>query len=167
MGFIRRTLEYAVGRSLSEVINKTVRQVVEPKATQYANSTARHINNAGANAEYADADNLTGAVGNLENSITGYANHLAANLKICPNCEKPSSADKKFCPHCGTKLPEATIAENAKCLSCGKQNSIGTKFCTGCGAKLSGAIREEALPDETFTVDTVSEEPSFGESVSE
>ena len=64
-------------------------------------------------------------------------------MKVCPNCNKPTKADKKFCPDCGTKLPEQTVAQGAVCPSCGKQNAIGTKFCQDCGTKLPAAIAEE------------------------
>ena len=43
---------------------------------------------------------------------------------------------KKFCPTCGTVLPEQTLGQGAKCGKCGKQNMAGEGFCSGCGAKL-------------------------------
>ncbi len=147
MGFLKRTLEYAVGRSLSEVINKTVKQALEPKATEYANRASRHLSGANENQAYTDADNLEGAMSNLNQNLNAYANRVAAAMKVCPSCEKPSSSDKKFCPHCGTKLPEKTLAEERFCSSCGKENAPGTKFCTGCGAKLSSPVQEEQVQE--------------------
>ena len=80
---------------------------------------------------------------NLERSVQGYATEAAKNMKVCPNCNKPTTADKKFCPECGTQLPEQTVAQGAVCPNCGKQNAIGTKFCQDCGTKLPAAIAEE------------------------
>lgn len=82
---------------------------------------------------------------NLERSVQGYATEAAKNMKVCPNCNKPTTADKKFCPECGTQLPEQTVAQGAVCPSCGKQNVIGTKFCQDCGTKLPVAVQEEQM----------------------
>ncbi|MBQ3501512.1 MAG: zinc ribbon domain-containing protein, partial [Oscillospiraceae bacterium] len=80
---------------------------------------------------------------NLERAANDYATQLGKNMKICPGCGETVTADKKFCPHCGTKLPEQTVAEGYVCPGCGKQNSIGTKFCQDCGTKLPAAVAEE------------------------
>ncbi len=75
--------------------------------------------------------------------MEGYATQAAKNMKICPACEAPAGADQKFCPHCGARLPELTVAQGAVCPACGKQNTVGTKFCSDCGAKLPAALQEE------------------------
>lgn len=138
MGFIRRTLEYAVGRSLSEAINKAVRQVAAPKAAQYQNSGTQNYHSMHESAEY--QDNPGSAASDLDQSMN---NPAAPNLLICPECEKPSSSDKKFCPYCGTKLPEPAAEAFRTCASCRNQNSAGAKFCTVCGTKLESSLPQE------------------------
>ena len=68
---------------------------------------------------------------------------MSKNIKVCPGCGEASDAGKKFCPHCGTKMPEETLAQSSVCPSCGKQNNVGTKFCSDCGTKLPSAVQEE------------------------
>ena len=86
---------------------------------------------------------LGGFFANLEKSAKSFATELGKDMKICPNCGKPSGKEQQFCPECGAKLPEETVAEGAICPNCGKQNDIGTKFCQDCGTKLPSAVAEE------------------------
>lgn len=86
---------------------------------------------------------LGGFFANLERSAKSFATELSKDMKICPNCGKPSGKEQQFCPECGAKLPEETVAEGAVCPNCGKQNDIGTKFCQDCGTKLPSAVAEE------------------------
>lgn len=86
---------------------------------------------------------LGGFFANLEKSAKSFATELGKDMKICPNCGKPSGKEQQFCPECGAKLPEETVAEGAVCPNCGKQNDIGTKFCQDCGTKLPSAVAEE------------------------
>ena len=52
-------------------------------------------------------------------------------MKVCPNCNKPTTADKKFCPECGTQLPgvvyhvdtEHCFDGDSDCLSIGFDKS--------------------------------------------
>ena len=111
--------------------------------TDWTNKAANAIDQAAQNTEQqvARSSGLEGAMANLESSVQGYATEAAKNMKVCPNCNKPTTADKKFCHECGTQLPEQTVAQGAVCPNCGKQNAIGTKFCQDCGTK---------LPDKTL-----------------
>lgn len=150
MGFIgraiRRGVSDAVGKAVGNAVGSAVRQAVEPAAANLANQAAESINQAtGANSQTTASNDsgLQSAMFNLERSMQGYATKAAANMKICPNCEKPASADKTFCPECGAKLPDTTLAQGAVCPKCGKQNDISTKFCQDCGEKLPIAIQEE------------------------
>ena len=138
---IRRGVSQGIGRAVGDAIGKAI----EPTATDLANKAAGHIDNAAGNQNGGEtkAGGFQGAFANLERSVNNYATEAAKNMKVCPNCEKPTTADKKFCPECGTALPEQTVAEGAVCTACGKQNAIGTKFCQDCGAKLPSAIAEE------------------------
>ena len=143
MGFLER----AIRRGVSDAVGKAIGKAIEPTVTDLTNKAANAIDQAAQNTEQqvARSSGLEGAMANLERSVQGYATEAAKNMKVCPNCNKPTTADKKFCPECGTQLPEQTVAQGAVCPSCGKQNAIGTKFCQDCGTKLPAAIAEEQM----------------------
>ncbi len=113
MGFLERTIRNGIRKGVSDAIGNAVQKAVEPAATELANK----------------AEN--------------YATEAAKNIKVCPACGEGATADKNFCPKCGTKLPEQTVAEGAVCPNCGKQNTVGTKFCTDCGTKLLATVQAE------------------------
>jgi len=141
MGFLER----AIRRGVCDAVGKAIGKAIEPTMTDLTNKAANAIDQAAQNTEQqvARSSGLEGAMANLERSVQGYATEAAKNMKVCPNCNKPTTADKKFCPECGTQLPEQTVAQGAVCPNCGKQNAIGTKFCQDCGTKLPAAIAEE------------------------
>ena len=143
MGFLER----AIRRGVSNAVGKAIGKAIEPTVTDLTNKAANAIDQAAQNTEQqvARSSGLEGAMANLERSVQGYATEAAKNMKVCPNCNKPTTADKKFCPECGTQLPEQTVAQGAVCPSCGKQNVIGTKFCQDCGTKLPVAVQEEQM----------------------
>lgn len=152
MSFLKRTLRNAVSQGVSRgvgnAIGKAVQQVVEPRATEYANKAAQQFDRAASNTTQQTrqtTSELQGAFANLERSMGSYATRMSQNMKICPGCEQPTTADKKFCPNCGTQLPEQTVAQAAVCTQCGTQNTVGTKFCAECGAKLPAAVQEEQI----------------------
>ena len=141
MGFLER----AIRRGVSDAVGKAIGKAIEPTVTDLTNKAANAIDQSVQNTEQQArrSSGLEGAMANLERSVQGYATEAAKNMKVCPNCNKPTTADKKFCPDCGTQLPEQTVAQGAVCPNCGKQNAIGTKFCQDCGTKLPAAIAEE------------------------
>ena len=140
---IRRGVSQGIGRAVGDAIGKAI----EPTATDLANKAAGHIDNAAGNQNGGETQGggFQGAFANLERSVNNYATEAAKNMKVCPNCQKTTSADKKFCPDCGARLPEGSVAQGAVCPSCGKQNVIGTKFCQDCGTKLPVAVQEEQM----------------------
>lgn len=143
-------LERAIRRGVSEAVGKAIGKAIEPTVTGLTNKAVNAMDQAAQKTEqsFSRSSGLEGAMANWERSVQGYATEAAKNMKICPSCGKPASADKKFCPDCGAVMPEQTVAQGAVCPSCGKQNSIGTKFCQDCGTKLPAAIAEEQAQAE-------------------
>ena len=148
---LERAIRRGVSNAVGNAVGKAVQQAVEPKATEFANKVAGQIDAATQHAAQQgektvrQASGLEDALSNLQRSVESYATEAAKNMKVCPNCQKTTSVDKKFCPECGTQLPEQTVVQGAVCPSCGKQNVIGTKFCQDCGTKLPVAVQEEQM----------------------
>ena len=148
---LERAIRRGVSNAVGNAVGKAVQQAVEPKATEFANKAAGQIDAATRHAAQQgektvrQASGLEDALSNLQRSVESYATEVAKNMKVCPNCQKTTSADKKFCPDCGARLPEGSVAQGAVCPSCGKQNVIGTKFCQDCGTKLPVAVQEEQM----------------------
>ena len=149
MSFLEREIRRGISRGIGRAVGDAIGKAIQPTATNIANQAAQSIDQATNNGQPASngysGGSLEGAMSNLERSMQGYATKAAANMKVCPNCEKATTADKKFCPECGTALPEQTLAQGAVCTSCGKQNNLGTKFCQDCGTKLPIALQEEQI----------------------
>ena len=169
MGFLDRAIKKGLREGVGRAVGEAVKKAVEPTANDLANKAAQQMNNMGnqmqnsiqdngmQNAGYNNSINqssgrssglgmfagLEGALSNLEKAAQGFATEVSKNIKICPACNQPAGADKKFCPKCGAALPEQTVSEASVCPNCGKQNDIGTKFCQDCGTKLPAAIQEE------------------------
>ncbi len=151
MSFLERAIKRGISRGVSQAVGQAVRKAVEPKATEMANQAAARLDQAAQNHnEQNISSSFEGAMANLERAAKGYATEVSKNMKICPSCNSAATADNKFCPKCGTKLPEQTLAESAVCPSCGKQNDLGMKFCSACGTKLPLAIAEEQRAAEQF-----------------
>ncbi|MFC5652914.1 zinc ribbon domain-containing protein [Paenibacillus solisilvae] len=68
--------------------------------------------------------------------------------KTC-TCGKVVALDTKFCPDCGTQLPQeprpdTTIGEiQVICSKCGMENELNTKYCYSCGTENSSSIADE------------------------
>ena len=154
MSFLKRMIKDGIREGVSNAIGDAVKGAVEPAATNLANKAAAKIEDVAekVNAEAAEKQaetksafsGLEGAFANLEKAAQSYATEISKNMKVCPECNTPTDAAKKFCPECGAKLPEETVADSSVCKECGTQNTPGTKFCQECGAKLPAAAKEEA-----------------------
>ncbi len=153
MGFLDRAIRNGISKGIGDAVGKAVRQAVEPTVNEYADRAAERIDRTARDAEYESREvrqsarqsvgGLNGAFADLQRSMESYATNAAKNMKICPQCQKTTGADKKFCPDCGARLPEQTLAQGSVCPNCGKQNAIGTRFCDECGTKLPSVVAEE------------------------
>ncbi len=150
MSFFKKVLQDGLRKGIGDAIGKAVQEAVEPVATRLANDAAQAIENAAEKSREAapETSSWESTLDSLRRSVEGYASQAANNMKVCPECGAPAGADQTFCPQCGTKLPEQTLAQGAQCPSCGKQNNLGAKFCSDCGAKLPAAIAEEQAAAE-------------------
>ncbi len=157
MGFLDRAIRRGIGDAVENAVGNAVKKVVEPKATELANRTAEQLDQAAETQYQGDVQRpsdststggFEGAMANLQRSAENYATQAAMNMKICPACEYSTTADKTFCPSCGTRLPDQTLAQGTLCTHCGLQNTIGTKFCSGCGEKLPATLAEEQAAAE-------------------
>ncbi len=52
----------------------------------------------------------------------------------CSKCKVELKDNVKFCPKCGTKVPQIVI-----CCKCGAELQSGVKFCTECGTFIGGS----------------------------
>ena len=155
MSFLKRMVRDGISKGVSDAIGKAVKTAVEPKATELANKAAARLEEAAENTAQSIKENMPeeevqaagsswkSAFSNLERAAQDYATEMSKNVKVCPECGQPAGADQKFCPNCGGKLPENTVAQESVCPSCGKQNKLTAKFCADCGTKLPSAIRAE------------------------
>jgi len=146
MSFLKRAIREGIRKGISDAVESAVVKAVEPKATEWANKTAQQLDQMSQSKTQEvkqSFSGMEGAFANLQRAAESYATEMSKNVKVCPGCGEVSPSEKSFCPHCGAKLPETTMAESALCPACGKQNTVGTKFCDECGTKLPAAILEE------------------------
>ena len=54
-------------------------------------------------------------------------------MQTCPTCGRTVGDNVKFCPGCGSKMPQGNV-----CPVCGRENREGAAFCSACGAALIG-----------------------------
>ena len=151
---ISEGISKGISKGIGDALGKAVEKAVNPAAERLAGKAASQLDEASAaldaSAQAASeagaevqAAKKAGGFAALETALNGwaknaeaYATELSKNLKVCPKCGEAAPADKTFCPSCGAKLPEKTMAEQAVCPSCGAQNTPGAEFCGSCGAKM-------------------------------
>lgn len=145
MGFLDRAIKREISKGIGKAVGQAVGKAIEPKAEELANRAAQKIDSAtpSKTVSVPAQSSTPAAFANLERAAQGFVTERTKNMKQCPACAEFTTADKKFCPHCGEKLPEGTVADSLVCTACGSQNNVGTKFCQQCGAKLPFAIAEE------------------------
>ena len=182
MGFLKNAVKNGLSDGLSkgikDAVNSAVESAVKPVADKYANAAASQLDkvademNANLNEtneslkEANEAAKGTGfGFANLEASLNkyassarSYATELAKNFKECPNCGEMCEADRKFCPKCGAKLPDTTMADGLVCPKCGHQNTLETRFCSECGEPLPAYADEIAKEQEELAQRKAEEE---------
>lgn len=147
-----------IGKAVSNAVGDAVNKAVRPAAERYADKAAERINEGAAQLDKSTRE-LDKSVGeanrsysksqgsspfaNLERAAQSYATAVSKNVKVCPGCGEGTTADRKFCPSCGTKLPDTTLADDVRCPQCGTQNTVGTAYCQECGCKLPAKRKEE------------------------
>ena len=94
---------------------------------------------AASQAKYSGTASLEAALKGWTGAMQTAAGQAVQNMKECPRCGEIVTADHKFCPKCGTALPEKTIGEAYLCPKCGKQNLPETVYCVECGTRLPAA----------------------------
>ncbi len=145
MGFLERAIKRGISEGIGKAVGNAITKAVEPTATGLANKAAEKLDSVTQNAGQSvrPSSGLEGAFTNFERAAKDYATKMSENIKVCPVCDQATGAEKTFCPNCGSKLPETTVAEGTVCPNCNKQNSVGTRFCEDCGTKLPAAVQEE------------------------
>lgn len=140
MSFLKKSLLKGIGQELGKVVGKVISDAVAPAANQ---QPGQQINPTVQQPQQSSWGTGINPLAGLEQRLQGYATQMSQNIKLCPGCNKPASADQTFCPSCGTRLPEETLAQGAVCPQCGRQNGLGMKFCQDCGTKLPHAVAED------------------------
>lgn len=153
---LKRGISRGIGNAVQNAAERKATEALTPKINQAADQLARH--NTQAEAPSVPTSNTAGlesALGRFSTAAASYTTSAAQNYKVCPKCDKPIDADKKFCPHCGEKLSDMTLAQGAVCTNCGKQNAVTEKYCSDCGTKLPLCLQEEqracAKDEETLS----------------
>lgn len=166
MGFLKNAIKSGISEGISKGINKgindavgaAVNKAVTPVADKWAGKMAENIDQSlGTAGEALDSSreaalsvgeaerpmpagfgfaHLSASLAQAQTAAEEYATELSKNLKECPQCGEAVPASNTFCPHCGTRLPETTMAEAYTCRQCGTQNNMDTRFCQKCGAVL-------------------------------
>lgn len=161
-GALGDAVSEGIGKGIQNAVGKAVEGAVRPAADKLAGRAADQLNEASrdlaANTEavrgarqagvpagaQASQGSGTAALGTALSGWTSAMQEMAGqavqNLKECPNCGEVSTADRKFCPKCGTPLPDKTLGEEYFCPKCGKQNLPGETFCAECGTLLPAAV---------------------------
>ena len=62
----------------------------------------------------------------------------------CPNCNNDVKDEMKFCPKCGSKVPQVRI-----CPDCGAEVKEGMEFCSKCGKHINVQISNSTVSNPT------------------
>ncbi len=166
-GAVDSAVSEGIGKGIQNAVGKAVESAVKPAADRLAGQAANNLNQAtkdleaaanaggeavtGAASQASAAASSAGGMENLGNALAGWATAMqgaaaqaAQNMKECPSCGEVVTADHKFCPRCGSALPEQTIGQGYLCPKCGKQNIPETVYCAECGAMLPAPAQEAA-----------------------
>ncbi len=75
----------------------------------------------------------------------GFGPSAMKQIKVCPQCRRPSPTDTHFCVVCGHRLPKDTLydlyrEQHRMCLSCDTVLTEEMAFCPHCGMKIKDNI---------------------------
>ena len=120
---------------------------VEEAAAGVPSGSAPSTGSSDASATFGQLGSLFGSA---LSSMQGFANNMAQSMKECPQCGQLTTSDKDFCPYCGAKLPETTVAQGFVCPTCGHQNDIGAEYCAKCGSPLAAVLEAQRRSEEDW-----------------
>lgn len=75
---------------------------------------------------------------------------ISAPMTACPGCGNRVLKGKKFCPKCGTAIPEIKEERKSvekKCVQCGNELEANAKFCPECGTPVKEEKKIENCPN--------------------
>lgn len=70
------------------------------------------------------------------------------NIMRCPGCASTVEYGVRFCPNCGSRMPEPPVPQVECCPECGTERDGDARFCENCGHCFVAAVPQEAPVEE-------------------